>query len=232
LVPNGTPCDDGDAGTIDDACSLGICEGVVPECTADPQCDDGDACNGDETCQDFECAAGTAPTCAPSTQCMNSYCDSAFGCQLVPVRDGTGCNDGNPSTVNDTCQGGICRGVVPECTADFHCNDGDACNGTETCQAFACVGGVAPTCPASTQCTNSFCDSASGCGVVPVPDGTACDDGDHFTGDDTCSAGVCRGVVIECAEAVCEDGDFWCELQKALLQMVGQIDPSQPRPCN
>ncbi len=60
----------------------------------------------------------------------------------------------------------------------------------------------------------------------------ACDDGDHFTGDDVCSVGVCSGTVLECEQVECEEGDFWCVLQRMLLQIVGEIDSSQSRPCN
>ena len=54
----------------------------------------------------------------------------------------------------------------------------------------------------------------------------------HFTENDVCSSGVCSGQVVDCSEVVCEEGDFWCALQKVLLQLVGEIDASHPRPCN
>ena len=127
---------------------------------------------------------------------------------------------------------GACQGIFPQCRLDNECDDSNVCNGTETCEAFSCLAGSALICPLPTQCTTSSCNPASGCQVALVPDGTPCDDDDHFTGNDICSAGTCTGEVLECSQAQCEDGDFFCLLQRVLLQLVGQIDPTQPRPCN
>jgi hypothetical protein len=170
-------------------------------------CDDGDSC--------------TADSCT-ATSCTN---------QVLP--DDAPCDDGDPSTILDTCFAGICGGVAGNCTTDAHCDDGNVCTGVETCQSFSCVPGTAPTCAAPTQCIDSFCDAATGCGQLPRPDGTSCDDGDPFTVNDVCSASgtLCQGVVGECQEVVCEEGDFWCELTKFLSEIVGEIDSGQARPC-
>jgi hypothetical protein len=85
---------------------------------------------------------------------------------------GTACDDGNPDTVADECDGsGTCAGISPECTQNTQCNDNN-------------------------QCTTDVCSADYEC--VNTPDtGATCDDGDSSTDPDTCnSAGVCEGVEI------------------------------------
>ena len=207
--PDGTPCSDGDATTVGDACVGGICRGFVAECTTSSDCDDGGICNGLESRQSFSCVPGIAPICLAPGQCMESFCDAAAGCGVRSSPDGTPCDDGDPATMGDSCSAGVCLGVVPKCTADSECDDGDACNGTEICIGFSCVQGFAPTCTVPTQCMDSFCETQLGCRKVPAPDGTPCDDGDPVTVGDACGGGFCRGAVPECAaDADCDDTNF------------------------
>jgi hypothetical protein len=67
--------------------------------------------------------------------------------------------------------------------------DPSACNDGDPCTADGCSGAA---------CTHD-----------PVPDGTACDDGEVGTVGDYCEAGVCAGILPVCSwDAECDDGDI------------------------
>ena len=74
-APHGTVCDDGDPNTA------------------------GDACNGQGLCQ------GSSPTCPAPSKCISTY--QHIGSKCMPVFAGSDavCDDGNPSTMNDRCDG-------------------------------------------------------------------------------------------------------------------------------
>ncbi len=147
-APNGTPCDDLDPSTTGDACRAGACAGV-------------DHCLG--------------VVCTAHDQChVPGVCtDHLTGvCGNPPAPDGTVCDDGDPTTTNDTCIAGSCGG------AD-HC--------------------VGVTCSAMDQChTAGVCvDHSTGeCSTPTAADGASCDDGDPITEGDVCRAGVCSGVSV------------------------------------
>jgi hypothetical protein len=81
--------------------------------------------------------------------------------------DGTACNDGNPCTQTDTCQGGVCTGSPVVCAPLDQCHTAGTCS------------------PATGLCSNPA-----------APDGTSCDDGNACTTGTTCTAGVCGGGSI------------------------------------
>jgi hypothetical protein len=87
VLPNGTPCDDGNLCTQTDTCQSGVCVGGNPVvCTAVDQCH-------------------VAGTCNPATG----------ACSNPAAADGTPCNTGNVCTPNDTCQAGMCVGGPAVC---------------------------------------------------------------------------------------------------------------------
>jgi len=87
-APDGTTCDDGDAGTLGDVCRAGTCAGEIPQPVCQPaDCDDANAC--------------TLDACGAS------------GCTHVTAPDGTSCDDGDPGTAGDTCRAGACAGSAP-----------------------------------------------------------------------------------------------------------------------
>jgi hypothetical protein len=202
-LPDGTPCDDGLADTLDDACAAGVCIGSAaqqPECVHDSDCADADACNGSEFCwSDGRCYAGPAPVCDEPTQCTESICDPLAGCQSMPLPNGTPCDDGLADTLDDACAAGACIGSAaqqPECVQDSDCADADACNGSEFCWSDGrCYAEPAPVCDEPTQCTESICDPLVGCLSMPLPDGTPCDDGWGRSHHDYCEAGRCIGKI-------------------------------------
>jgi hypothetical protein len=134
-VPVAGPCDDGNACTRGDTCVLGACAGTAVTCddgvactldTCDPglgclalpsaaACTDGDPCTqdacdpgapaGTDGCSHQVATDGTLcglPTCAQVPVCV------AGACALLPTPDGFPCDDGNPCTVEDSCQAGAC----------------------------------------------------------------------------------------------------------------------------
>jgi hypothetical protein len=192
---DGTACNDGDSGTVQDACSAGVCRGIPQVCTNDLDCDDGNVCNGSETCTGGSaCSSGVALNCGSSTQCADPSCDATLGCLMLPRPDGTVCNDGDPGTANDRCSAGSCEGSPLACTGNAECDDGNFCNGAEVCDYLAgCTSGPLPDCGTPTQCADPECDPLYGCVMIPRQDGTACDDGNPATEGDSCVSGGCQG---------------------------------------
>jgi hypothetical protein len=139
-------------------------------------------------------------------------------CADAPTPSGTACNDNNPCTVSDACDGtGTCKGTTMLCAPSDSCHgagscdpstglcsnpalaDGSTCSsGTkctvgETCTGGVCGGGVPMNCAGDPCHPSPFCDAVSGaCNLGPaLGDGTACDDGDACTAGTACHAGVC-----------------------------------------
>jgi cysteine-rich repeat protein len=161
-------------------------------------CDDGNTIDGD---------------------CCSSTCEQI-------ASDGTGCNDGNACTTNDSCSGGACAGGPPPncddsdiCTDDScapatgcvntnntaPCDDGNACTTNDTCSGGACAGGPPPNCDDSDVCTDDSCAPATGC--VNTNNTAPCDDGNACTTNDTCSGGACAGgPPLNCDDSdICTD---------------------------
>jgi len=222
-------CDDGNPCTANDACAGGACKGgaAICACLSDADCpDDGDLCNGLPQCDQatfpYLCkpnAKGKVSCPAPPSPCLLSVCASATGaCALAPAATSSACDDQNPCTTADVCQGGACAGKPAACddgnpcTADAcdaangactskpaaaACSDGDACTFADACQGGACVGKPV-ACDDGNPCTDDGCTKAKGCGATP--NGAACNDGNPCTAADTCAGAVCAG-----AAKVCDD---------------------------
>jgi hypothetical protein len=155
---------------LDDACNVGVCDGITGACKVTPRmdgtgCDDGNACTKVDSCSAGKCVGSSSVICTASDQCHKAgTCDTKTGA----------CS--NPSKAN---------GAV--------CNDGNACTQTDSCQSGVCTGASPVTCTASDQCHSAgTCDTKTGACSNPVRTG-ACDDGDKCTQADACSAGACVG---------------------------------------
>lgn len=215
LAPTGTPC-----------------RNVAGEC------DLAEACTG----LDVTCPAdgkSTAVCRAPANACdVAESCDgSSDTCPADDIGDGRACEDGNACTVGDTCLAGSCTtGVLRDCSdgnvctsdgcnaatgctyvpAPGPCNDGLFCTVGDSCSGGACVGGSARDCSAAAdQCNTGACDETrDSCTGAPVPNGTACGDGNACTLSDQCVAGQCAGASPGCGDGVvdlacgelCDDG--------------------------
>ena len=109
--------------------------------------------------------------CTPKDQC-HSAGDCYQGLCSDPVKpDGTPCDDGDPTTLDDVCTAGLCAGVDP--CEGVTCTSISQCHGVGECRAGTCT-------------------------EPELPDGTACDDQDAETYLDVCFAGICAGS-IECS---------------------------------
>ncbi len=131
---------------------------------ANEECDDGNLVDGD---------------CCSST------------CVLEPA--GSPCDDGNPCTINETCDGaGTCGGATV--LEGGPCDDGNLCTGADACNAFGtCIGVPIVLCNDGNPCTDDVCDPATGTCQNPF-NRAPCDDGDLCTLNDICNgAGVCVG---------------------------------------
>ena len=115
----------------------------------------------------------TGDACTTDTACLSGYCFT--GICVDPVQSCTGaangipCNDGNPCTQQDTCQGGICVGANPV---------------------------ICPA-PAGQDCMRGVCLPATGsCGIVQKLDGAPCPGGVCIAGgcfEDTYSSSSSAG---------------------------------------
>ncbi len=165
--PVESPCDDGNACTIEDACDgEGSCVGGVPL-----TCDDGNVCNGVESCDpQFGCQAGTPLNCDDGNVCNGvESCDPQLGCQA-----------GTPVS---------CAPAVPPCEAGEQCNPS-----TGLCEPLPDPPNTTPCDLDQNVCTTDRCDGAGSCVFVEnAASGTSCDDGLFCNGTDTCDgSGTCE----------------------------------------
>jgi hypothetical protein len=155
-------------------------------------------CPTGATCSTGKCVCpANAPTVCPGGtlpvgQCVNTQIDvnNCGQCGVVcpestdPCRT-KACVSGSCTTVADVSKNGLPCETGNLCTADT-CNDG-------RCQQ----GPVTVICP-DPQCQK--CNPATGT-CQPVANGTACDDGNKCTLNDTCQAGVCTpGPLKDCSD--------------------------------
>ena len=101
-APDGTACNDGDAGTDNDVCTAGVCAGVTPP-PPPPAPPPAPLCEG-VVCPDASDSCKVAGSCQES----DGSCSAETNAD-----DGTACDDGDAGTDNDVCTAGVCAGVAP-----------------------------------------------------------------------------------------------------------------------
>ena len=190
------------------ASESGACEAApLPDGTP---CDDGDACSLDDRCVDGVCVAWMARACDDDDACTVDGCDPLLGCvHDAAAADGRPCADGNACTSGEACLHGVCYGPsdLCECFEDADClpfEDGDPCDGSLACRNHRCV--VDPdtivVCDGGLDkpCVLVSCDPGSGlCEAALFADGTPCDDQDACTVGDHCESGACLGEgMLDC----------------------------------
>ena len=188
-----------------DGCVLGICVSTGAaafECTQSPAppgaaCEDGDNCTAGDVCTgDGTCIAGGAVP----------------GCCNKSVE----CDDSSPCTL-DACDPELKQCTHKKLPDGIACDaDGDGCTGGDECFAGTCAPGVPVACPPPPDpCALGVCTSTGpetySCQPVPIPTGSACEDGKACTIGDACGAdGLCapgQGVPGCCENAEeCDDG--------------------------
>ena len=243
FLPTSAPCDDGDTCTLADTCQGGSCKpgsakncddgnpctndacggGVCLSVANTATCNDNNACTLGDACANGLCAPGAPKVCEDDSVCTSDGCDPQSG-SCTATANTAGCDDKNPCTQGDACQGGTClAGSAVSCddgnlctndacdlktgkcafsNSTAPCSDGDACSQGDACLAGACVSGTAKVCDDSNPCTNDGCDSATAA-CKNLPNAATCTDGDACSIGDGCSAGACKVG----AAKVCSDSD-------------------------
>ena len=173
-----------------------------------------------------DCSLLATDTCTPSyeivgTECMPIYAPS-----------GTECDDGEESTVGDSCNdSGACVGTldcsdlpINECTIGYEdvdgecsaitasndtvCDDNDLCSTESKCFDGTCTAYAFVLCSNPSACVlESSCNPTTGaCEEVNAPNGTTCDGGNLCTPKE-CSDGVCVKLTpVDCDDSIdCTD---------------------------
>ena len=246
----GSACDDNDAGTENDTYGADcICAGTaIPvDCNGDSNgtagidacgvCAGGNTgiipnstcldCNGEVNGSAFTDNCGTCVGGGTGLSACSQDCVGNWGGSTLP---GSACDDNDAGTQNDVYGADcVCAGTpIP-----VDCN-GDA-NGTAGIDACGvCAGGNTGVIP------NSTCLDCLGTPNGSALPGTACDDNNANTGNDTWTFGcTCEGTLIDCEGAIggaalpgtiCDDGnagtanDIWgagCVCTGDLLDCIG-----------
>lgn len=205
-------CSDGNACTIEDVCTAGLCTGEPVD--ESQHCNDGNACTAD--------------------WCQQAPKESGGGCKHQLVPEGTQCNDKNACTQDDACSiQGICQGTPVKCSdgnpctqdhCDFAtgcyfedasgiaCDDGDACTVNDICDEGICLPGADKNCHDDNPCTLDSCGPDGEC--LHQPEDWLCDDGLYCNGVETChpDTGCQAGQppvaddLIDCTADLCDEG--------------------------
>jgi len=166
-----------------------VCRPKADVCDKDDKCDGtNDACPmQDDKEPNTTVCRPKAGVCDKDDKCdgMNNACPmdvkqpNTFECRaangLCDIKD-------NCDGTTNACPADVVKAAGVVCRPAF-----DLCDAVEKCD------GNLPTCPADADilcidgdsCTNDFCDPASGCFSIPIPDGGVCD----ITG--VCNMGIC-----------------------------------------
>ena len=179
--PDNSPCNDGLSTTADDVCTSGICSGIN------------------------KCAQVTCPS---KEQCFEvGVCDPTTGqCYRPTLPDGTPCDDGIDTTIDDICNNGVCVG------------------------RGRCEGVV---CRASDQChEQGTCDPSTGlCQDLEKPGGFPCDDGNVDTTGDRCIGGICQGSTT-CGGTTCTPSNPECNTAICSASLCSQRQVADGMSCN
>lgn len=218
-------CDDDNPCTVEDQCIEGECVGAFATdacpCGTDAACtqfEDGDLCNGHFSCVDGHCylSPESVVNCPspPPGACFATACIPETGeCPEDPFPAGQPCDDDNPCTNADACDGeGTC--VAAPSADGSPCDlDADLCT-LDKCQNGLCVAGSSSVCaPPELPCFAVECVAATGkCTSSMLPDGTPCSSQPDCDCDgsggclayQTCLSGLCLGGTEVCADCQLE----------------------------
>jgi hypothetical protein len=156
----------------------------------------------------YGCPAGaTDRVCEPAApapekcddQSADLDCDGLAGC-ADPDCATHACDDRDPCTFGDSCQGGRCAGSAVSCTSDTCATR--ACNGTSSCTVQLHDGAA---CGNGPDCTTDVCKTG-----VCVKGTAGCDDGNPCTVD-SCWGTLCTHVPGN-AGAVCRPAAGPCDI--------------------
>lgn len=219
----------------------GLCEQHVVD-DGSP-CDDADPCTVESRCEAGSCVPVQFISCDDGNICTDDYCGPDGSCRHE--FNTNECDDGDPCTVSDRCNGGDCVGGGPancddgnpctldECKpfagciyrpADGPCDDKNPCTTQDMCAEGVCIGGPPLICDDNNVCTDDWCEPSQGC--MHGWNQAACDDGDPCTTQDRCREGKCVGG----PPLDCDDQDP-CT-QDICVHGIGCQHPPVPEICN
>ena len=269
-IEDGQECDDGDLCTAGDVCVELACQPGEPidcddgnECTGDAcdsesgfctveyiegPCDDSSVCSIVDACLNGKCVGLDNVDCGDDNPCTDDPCDPITGV-CSHVNNTKPCDDGQPCTFGDQCEGGGCQaGTDPPCddqnacTVDacdsgtgecsyvenpgVDCEDGLPCTVDDFCEGMVCMAGGPKDCGDDNDCTEDYCVADNGeCGHVNA-DGLACDDGEHCMVEDTCQNAECAGTPKDCQD------DDPCTVGETCDDATGDCLAGSPKDCN
>lgn len=218
-------CDDGNLCMVGDRCVQGVC---IP--TGEKDCDDSKTCTTDSCNEtDGSCLHSLDEGyCFINDKCYadeypnpeNEYCErceAATSTSNWTALSDVSCDDGDPCTVGDICEIGVCNsgspkdcsGLDDECVTgvcgdggvcveenkpdDTDCQDGNICTENDKCASGVCVAGSLKDCTAEdTDCAVGKCNTESGlCYAVAREGSPSCEDGNLCTVGDYCDGMTC-----------------------------------------
>jgi MYXO-CTERM domain-containing protein len=222
-----------------DDCRLGMCvDGVCCDSPCTDTCEACDLSGSVGTCSIVPLGTpidGFRPGCR---ECETACDGISRGCSPKPT--GTACFVYEQCVKGQTCETGRCIGPRRSCPPPDQCHEvatcsatdatcpaytakpngtacslGDACTGVGTCQSGLCTSSAPVVCAANQCSTAGACDPIAGCSKLFLPAGTACDDGNACTANDSCQAGACGGTPVVCpgsdqCRGVCNPADGSC----------------------
>jgi peptidoglycan/xylan/chitin deacetylase (PgdA/CDA1 family) len=201
-TPQDGPCDDGNSLTIYDGCQDGLCAGVPVVCEAGSYLLDNGlcrACSGDGTSLD------EGVVLDDGNLCTYDVCDENDGLLHEPVS--LFCDDGDITTLYDSCQGGLCVGVPVVCAAGTWIEEGGHCL---ECNNDGTQLGDGPALDDGNICTTDICDLDGG--ELHLFQVGPCNDDDTQTLYDACEDGACVGTPI-----ICPPGEFVVQDESCVL---------------
>ena len=150
------------------------CNGIDDDCDEDvdePEQDEGDYIN----------------LCDDGNDCTEDNCKGEPGCDYIDLDAGE-CKDGDPCTVADHCQAGLCIGNPVVCDDNNECTD-DSCDGSGGClfeqNSAACDDGN--PCTVADTCANGTCSGLTiPCDCQSDDDCNGLEDGDLCNGTLIC----------------------------------------------
>lgn len=236
------PCDDGNACTMNDTCTEGVCAGEEFVCDDGLDCTK-DLCNGDGTCT----AQPIGGYCLAGGECVEAetvkpdsggcaWCDPTVTKEgWSPLLDGGQCDDGDLCSTEDICQGGSCAGTPVACDDALPCT-------TDSCDAESglclnvplvgwceiddqCVPAGAGPMGSDNQCRSCDPDLEAHEWTL-INEGNSCDDLSVCSAASECQSGQCVAIGPLC------DDENSCTVDVCLAEGLCQHEPiNNGLPC-
>lgn len=242
-------CEDGDACTVADHCTDGVCAAGLDLCAChdDPDCaDDGDACNGTNYCSKAKLPWSCQPKPNSAVQCPSAG-DTA--CQKNVCAPSSGqCAIQAIEKLTQVCTPSGCTfALAPpgSATITVGCSDGNACTTGDSCLGGACVVGQ-ETCKCSSDadcagqedgdvCNGTlYCNKVTGgCLVNPATAITCPTAEDSACAKNVCypKSGLCQVAPVEKTSQVCAGGACSWQLLPPGSLSTGGLVCDDGNPC-